>query len=321
MSEESYREQRSVGEQIRKRPAMYVGDIGAQGAAHLVLELISNSVDQYLQGHATMVSVEIDGDTFIVEDDGVGLCRQKAKEVLSHYHFTATADDHAPHIHLSGHGVGLCPVNFLCSEFSMESFDSAGGWRLSYEAGIHAAESDCSRTRGTRVSGTVDRTIFSAPIPLAIARKKCFEAVHLMPGLKTKVNEEVFHAPGGLLALAEFEAATLPWAFRLDFQNHRFGHNYDGEFLSFSMACLGQTDGDTEVLSWVNGGRTPEHGTHVDGALGALKAVGWKPSVLTISVVMKEPRYAGPVKQQLATAEVKKIVRNELKRALGNKKR
>ena len=300
---------------------MFVGDLNAMGVSHLVLEVISNSVDQYLQGHATKVSVEIEGDRFVVEDDGAGLCRQKAKDALTRFHDTPTADDHAPHIHLISPGIGICPVNYLCSQLCVESFDLKGGWHLSYEAGVLTSESECSRTWGTRVCGTVDRTIFVAPIPLGILRKKCFEAVHLMPGLKLGLNEEVFHAPGGLLALAEFEAATLPWAFRIDYQNHRFGHNYDGEFLSFTMACLGQADGDTEVLSWVNGGRTPEHGTHVDGALAALKAVGWKPSVLTISVVMKEPRYAGPVREQLATAEVKKIVRNGLKRALGNKKR
>lgn len=302
----------SVQQTVRDRPAMYIGDTSESGVLHMILEVISNSADQFLQGQATEVRVKVSGHSFVVEDDGAGFHRSKAKHIHTNYHNTATADDHAPHIHLSSHGIGVCPVNALCSSFVVESFDQGGGWRLAYAEGALVEELSCGRQRGTLTRGVLDDSIFDVEIPLGALRRKCFDAVHLLPGLKISVNEETYHAPGGLLALADFEAGSRGGANCYQTTSDRFGYIYDGEALSFSIACLGQSDKETEIHSWVNGGRTPGHGTHVDGALEALEAVNWVPAVVTLSVVMKEPEYAGPTKDRLGTKKVKSIVRDAL---------
>ena len=301
---------------IRERPHMFIGDTRELGVLHLVLEIVSNSVDQYLQGLATQVWVQADVDKFEVKDDGAGFHRDKARQVLSHCHSSATADNHAPHIHLSSYGIGMCPVNALCSSFSVESFDIKGGWMQRYSQGNLLEEKPVEAAGVTVVKGEVDRSLFEASIPMSALRRKLFEAVHLLPGLKVSLNEETFYAPSGLLGLAKFDSVE-ELSSRTRFSEKReFGFNFDGEEISFSIACIGETDTEPRILSWVNGGRTEEHGTHVDGALEALKTVDWKPAVINLSVVMKEPQYAGPTKHRLGTEKVKKLVREALLPAL-----
>ena len=297
---------------IRERPGLFIGDLGEYGMLHLILEVVSNSVDQYLQGFATQVWIRANDHSFEVEDDGAGCHRRKANHVLTHYHYTATADKHAPHIHLSWHGIGICPVNALCSLFVMESSDVKGGWSQQYSEGILEKEDRIKRSRGALVKAEFDKELFKTKLPLSSLRRKCFEAVHLLPGLKISLNEETFYASAGLLALAEFDAGgylDLPVRSQ---ENKKFGFNYDGDEIAFSVACIGTTETDTKLLSWVNGGRTEEHGTHVEGALDALNEVGWTPAYLNLSIVMKEPQYAGPTKHELGTKKVRKLVKEAM---------
>ncbi|MCA9781655.1 MAG: hypothetical protein KC800_33285, partial [Candidatus Eremiobacteraeota bacterium] len=277
---------------VRERPHLFLGDLNSLGLLHLVLEVASNSTDQFLMGFGTQVWIRLTDDGFEVEDDGAGFHRDKAKHVLTHYHGMATADNHAPHIHLSWSGVGVCPVNAVCSEFIVESYDKRGGWLQRYAKGVLVDESGVKHRAGTLVKATFDRTILMGAFPRDLLRRKCFEAVHIIPGLRMSLDQETFYAPTGLLSLAEFDAAAnleRPIA-----GHRRFGLNHDGEEIQFSIACLGETKNETRLLSWVNGCRTEEHGTHVDGALEALGEFGWYPASLYLSVVMKEPEYAGP---------------------------
>ena len=306
----------SYREQIRERPGMYVGDIRSPGVLHIILEVISNSIDQFLMGEATEIRIVVGKSQFEVEDDGSGFHRRKAKHVLTNCHNTPTADNHGPHIHLSAFGIGLCPVNALCSSFSMESVDVKGGWSLEFTSGKLQREGSIERLRGTCVTGTVDRGILESDIPVGAVRRRCFDAVHLLPGLKIHLNDETFFAPDGLLALADFEAGAGSRRSQYQTEDYRFGYCVDQEDLSFTVACIGATEEHPEILSWVNGARTQEHGTHVDGALDALKAVGWTPAVVIISVVTKEPRYAGPTTERLGTAKVRGVIASALEKSL-----
>ena len=96
----------------------------------MLYEIVANSVDQFLQGLSTEIFVELNGQSFKVVDNGAGLERGRAATFLTRFHDSATADQHAPHIHMSPRGVGLCAVSALASGFSMESFDKNGRWRL-----------------------------------------------------------------------------------------------------------------------------------------------------------------------------------------------
>lgn len=301
-------------ERIRLRPALYVGSLDSQGGENLLYEIVANSVDQFLQGLSTKIVVELDGQSFKVTDNGAGLERGDAAIFLTKFHDSATADQHAPHIHMSPRGVGLCAVSALATGFSMESFDKNGRWRLDCPRGELQDSESPTIFDGTQVRVDLDPRVFGkhGPNPHRV-RRVLFDAVHLFPNLKIQFNEERFHAPEGLLALAEFEALQRELSAPSGDTWKRFGHQADSDELGLSFACYGDSrEGKPSVISWVNGRLTPVHGTHVDGAMDALLKQKWKPSTVLIHVWMKEPEYAGPTMDKLRTPKVRDIVSRQL---------
>jgi hypothetical protein len=93
----------SGADAIRARPSMYIGATGSHGIAHLVGELVSNSVDRFLTGHATHVMRRLDGARIAVSDDGDGLplveYSRRQDSPLPDFHDSKTHDGHAPHAH------------------------------------------------------------------------------------------------------------------------------------------------------------------------------------------------------------------------------
>ena len=297
---------------VRRRPGMFFGSADGYGKLELLLEVASNGVDQYLQGNSTLVRIQAGDNGFQVWDDGAGLDRVAALKHLTEIHFTPTADHHAPHIHLGGSGVGLCPVNAVSRQFVMQSSDAKGGWKLHFERGRLVDESECEAARGTLVHVSLDLDVLSDdPWPLWKARRVLFDAIHLFPGLRVEFNGEVFHAPKGLEDLARFEAVRLERAMWREDDRRNFGHVHHDETLMFTLACYGtaRSAAETVLRSWVNGLLTPGHGSHVDGVLDALKTVEWSPAAVMLSVVMKEPQYAGPTRDKLDVDKVRGLVR------------
>lgn len=308
---------------VRLRPAMYIGGTNSSGCRALLMEVVSNAIDQYLQGFAKTVKVRAESLCFEVIDDGSGLAREKARKHLCNLHFSATADHHAPHIHLALRGVGICVVNALAEKLVIESFDDVGGWRQTYTRGELVSEEVVTNPGSTSVGVSLDRRIFrDAQLPMPETRRILFDAVHLFPGLRLVFNEETFFSQGGLLDLAGFEAAHRGVEFsNVEWENReiRFGYVHDGSELSLTCALVGTSvSKEAAVSSWVNGVLTPEHGTHIDGLRDALKGVGWSPAVIMIHVVMKEPEYAGPTRGRLGTLKVRGIVRDALLQPLTN---
>jgi DNA gyrase subunit B len=119
-------------EGVRKRPGMYFGRTDSFGTEQFVYELVSNTLDCYLSGTATFVSVEIDGGNITVVDDGsglpfdrpsnvVGMCL--ATEFLTILHSTGSRDGHAPHVHARNiNGVGLAILNAASSQMKIQSW-------------------------------------------------------------------------------------------------------------------------------------------------------------------------------------------------------
>lgn len=114
-----------------------------------------------------------------------------------------------------------------------------------------------------------------------------------------------------LVALARFEAARVEGRGWRDGNDRFFGHTHDGAELSFTTACYGTVSkvSEVKILSWVNGRRSPGHGTHVDGALDALKKLKWFPAALMLSVVMKDPQFAGPTRDKLGAEKARPLIR------------
>ncbi len=160
---------------VRLRPAMYIGSTGEQGLHHLVYEVVDNSVDEALGGHATRIDVTIHVDNSItVVDDGRGIPvddkvingeRMPAVQVvLTMLHAGGKFD--ASNYKVSGglHGVGVSCVNALSEEFDVEIWRDGFAWEQDYSKGAPISKlrkMGPSKRKGTKVHFLPDKSIFT----------------------------------------------------------------------------------------------------------------------------------------------------------------
>jgi len=161
---------------VRLRPAMYIGSTGDQGLHHLVYEVVDNSVDEALAGHATRIDVTIHVDNSItVVDDGRGIpvdnktlptgeVLPAVQVVLTMLHAGGKFD--ASNYKVSGglHGVGVSCVNALSEEFDVEIWRDGHAWTMDYSKGDPISElrkMGPSKRRGTKIHFLPDKTIFT----------------------------------------------------------------------------------------------------------------------------------------------------------------
>lgn len=304
---------------IRQRPGMYIGDAGPRGVEHLIHELVANGLDQYLAGKADRIGVSRNnGHSICVSDNGEGLPfdvltsggRTLAETYFTELHASPTADGHSPHIHLNAAGVGLIVVSALSSVVEVVSHRAGFRWEQRFEKG-HAAtplRKTKSSARGTSITFVPDAEVMSAQAPRwSMVRRRLFDTAHLFPGVMLGLQEETFHAPGGLLDLAEFESSeqdedltsAKPSAFKL---------NVELDDVHINAAACG-TAKSCRWRSWCNGMPTARHGTHVSGFKDALKSAGWTPAAAMIHVLLKRPEFSAPTKSSLTTKHVRSVVR------------
>ncbi len=161
---------------VRLRPAMYIGSTGEQGLHHLVYEVVDNSVDEALAGHATRIDVTIHVDNSItVVDDGRGIpvdnktlptgeVLPAVQVVLTMLHAGGKFD--ASNYKVSGglHGVGVSCVNALSEEFDVEIWRDGHAWEMDYSKGDPISElrkMGPSKRRGTKIHFLPDKSIFT----------------------------------------------------------------------------------------------------------------------------------------------------------------
>jgi DNA gyrase subunit B len=160
---------------VRLRPAMYIGSTGEQGLHHLVYEVVDNSVDEALGGHATKIDVTIHVDNSItVVDDGRGIPvddkvingekMPAVQVVLTMLHAGGKFD--ASNYKVSGglHGVGVSCVNALSEEFDVEIWRDGHAWEQDYSKGAPISKlrkMGSSARKGTKVHFLPDKSIFT----------------------------------------------------------------------------------------------------------------------------------------------------------------
>jgi DNA gyrase subunit B len=160
---------------VRLRPAMYIGSTGEQGLHHLVYEVVDNSVDEALGGHATRIDVTIHVDNSItVVDDGRGIPvddkvingekMPAVQVVLTMLHAGGKFD--ASNYKVSGglHGVGVSCVNALSEEFDVEIWRDGHAWEQDYSKGAPISKlrkMGQSKRKGTKVHFLPDKSIFT----------------------------------------------------------------------------------------------------------------------------------------------------------------
>ena len=206
-------------EAIRLRPGMYIGSVGPEGVRHITLEIISNAVDEYLNGHCTLCSITVtkDGDIEI-KDNGRGVPFGKAEDgsetlvnVYTKLHTGAKFDsDGKTGYNTSGgmNGVGAKATNALSAQFQVVSFRDGKHAVASFAKGelvSYKEEPWKEKETGTWIKFRPDETIFKEGIHLdyTALRKQIQELAYLSPGMVFNLKfedkeEEVITSKNGI---------------------------------------------------------------------------------------------------------------------------
>lgn len=280
-------------EAVRMRPAMYIGDTDERGLHHLIWEVVDNSVDEALAGHATLCQVTIREDGSIrVEDDGRGIPVgihptegiPAVEVVLTKIHAGGKFDHDAYKVSGGLHGVGVSCVNALSERLTVEVHKDGKLHRMSFERGNRTKElevvGDTDRT-GTTVTFKPDAEIFSTvEIVHEIVQKRLRETAYLMGtrGLTLECLDErtgtkdTFSFPEGLLTFVSNlnKNKTALHSDVVHFQKTANSpENPDAEY-EVELA-LQYTDGYQETVhTFVNNINTHGGGTHLAGLKAAL---------------------------------------------------
>ena len=163
-------------EAVRKRPAMYIGSTGEMGLHHLVYEVVDNSVDEALAGHADKIEVAIHLDNSItVVDNGRGIPVDAmdidgekipaAQVVMTKLHAGGKFDSSSYKVSGGLHGVGVSCVNALSEDLDLEIWRDGFTWEQTYSKGEPTSKlkkAGATKKRGTKVHFVPDKTIFTA---------------------------------------------------------------------------------------------------------------------------------------------------------------
>ena len=277
-------------EAVRKRPAMYIGDISEKGLHHLVNETVDNSIDEAMAGYCTHIEVTINEDNSItVQDNGRGIpvdehekMHKSALEVvMTVLHAGGKFDKGSYKVSGGLHGVGVSCVNALSTHMKSQVFRNGHIYQQEYEKGKPLYDvkivGDTDLT-GTRQQFWPDGTIFTTTeYKYDIIAKRMRELAYLNAGITITLTDmrpdeegnirqpEVFHAKEGLKEFVRYV------------DRHRT-HLFDDviylktekQGVPIEVAVMYNTDYSENIHSYVNNINTIEGGTHLTGFRMAL---------------------------------------------------
>ena len=284
-------------EPVRRRPGMYIGGTDEKALHHLFAEVIDNSMDEALAGHATFIEVELSANGFLtVTDNGRGIPvdphpkfpKKSALEVIMcTLHSGGKFDSKVYETSGGLHGVGVSVVNALSSRLEVEVARSQKLYRMSFERGHPKGKLEdlgkINNRRGNRIRFKPDTDIFGAKAAFKpqrlfkMARSKAYLfggveirwkcAPELLKGVEDVPAEDSFHFPGGLkdYLAAAIHADTLVHP---DIFSGKSGRN--GAHGACEWAVAWTADADGFLSSYCNTVPTPDGGTHESGFRGAL---------------------------------------------------
>ncbi len=278
-------------EAVRKRPAMYIGDIGFKGLHHLVYEVVDNSIDEALAGYCKNITVDINPDNSItVKDDGRGIpvdMHQKEKRsalevVMTVLHAGGKFDKDSYKVSGGLHGVGVSCVNALSSHLKVNVFKNGKEYVQEYNIGkpLYAVkEVGLTHKTGTEVTFLPDSSIFIVhEYNYDTLSSRMRELAYLNKGIAITLtdlremdaegkplNSQRFYSDRGLIEFVEYLDDTREKLIDdvIYMEGERNG-------IPVEVAMHYNTSFNENVHSYVNNINTHEGGTHLAGFRRAL---------------------------------------------------
>lgn len=332
-------------EAVRKRPAMYIGDVGVRGLHHLINEVVDNSIDEALAGYCDTIKVTINEDGSVsVEDNGRGIPvdmhpeekRSALEVVMTVLHAGGKFDKNSYKVSGGLHGVGVSVVNALSEWLIVEVKRDGKLYRQEYRRGepkgaVKEVQTLKKAETGTTVTFKPDKDIFKATkFKFDTIAERMRELAYLNKtisiALKDKIegDSETFHFKGGLVEFVKYIDETRTSLHKPVYVEGE----KDGTPVEVSFQY---NDGYSEnIFSYVNNINTTEGGTHLVGFRTALtrtlnnyaaKNNLIKDGKMTltgddfregltavISVKVMEPQFEGQTKTKLGNSETKSAV-------------
>jgi DNA gyrase subunit B len=332
-------------EAVRKRPAMYIGDVSTKGLHHLVYEIVDNSIDEAMAGYADEIKVSIEKDeSIIVTDNGRGIPIDIHKEenkpavevIMTVLHAGGKFDKSSYKVSGGLHGVGASVVNALSKWCRIEISRNGKVYEQNYERGIVTSELKVigeAKTTGTLIHFLADDEIFKQiSYKFDILSTRLRELAFLNKNLKIELEDkrnnksEVYQYEGGLQAFVEFlDESRNPL--------HKPPVYFEGEREDIPIQiALNYNNAYTEtILTYCNNVNTIEGGSHLSGFKSALtRSLNYYAQqynliknndkfsltgedvreglTAVISVKVPEPQFEGQTKTKLGNSEVRGVV-------------
>ena len=343
-------------EAVRKRPGMYIGSTGARGLHHLVYEVVDNSVDEAIAGHANKVSVTLHPDNSVtVVDDGRGipvarhpkLKKPTVEVVLTTLHSGGKFGDGGGYKVSGGlHGVGISVVNALSEALHLAVWREGHVWEQDYERGKPKTKLKKGRpvkTTGTTVTFKPDMEIFGDEIEFDFETlsERLRETAFLTRGLKVELVDE---RGAGEKVEFQYKGGIADFVKHLNDSKdplHRKIAYFEGETKEglVEVAMQWNSSYQEATFSFANNINTHEGGTHLSGFKSALtrtlNAIARSKGLLkekdeslsgedvregltaVISVKLADPQFEGQTKTKLGNPPIEGLVKEVVNRKLG----
>lgn len=333
-------------EAVRKRPAMYIGDVSARGLHHLVNEVVDNSIDEALAGYADKIDITIHKDESItIEDNGRGIPVDKHPEekrsalevVMTVLHAGGKFDKNTYKVSGGLHGVGVSVVNALSEWLKTEVRRKGKVYFQEYRRGLPVKAvretGKCKKNvTGTRISFMPDREVFKVTsFKFDTLAERMRELAYLNKTITIQIKDErnggeetTYHFKGGIIEFVKYlDETRQPLHKTIYVEGERDNTPVEAAF-QYSNSYT------ENIFSYVNNINTHEGGTHLVGFKTALTRTlnnyAYKNNLIkdgkitltgddfregltaVISIKVAEPQFEGQTKTKLGNSETKSAV-------------
>ena len=332
-------------EAVRKRPGMYIGDTSEKGLHHLIFEVVDNSIDEAMAGHASKIAVTLKKDgSVVISDNGRGIPvdihpeegKPAATLVLTTLHAGGKFDSKTYKVSGGLHGVGVSVVNALAEKLIMEIKRGGKKYRQVFSRGkeltpLEVVEEN-TRGQGTTIQFYPDPEIFeNTTFKKEIVVNRLKELAYLNPGVEIRFKDErdgtslKFYFEGGIKDFLQEIVKKEPLTDTIYF-SYKSPPEKKRRF-EIEVALLYDSGFDEKILSYVNNIRTIEGGTHESGfkaglSKGIINYISQNYNLkdlkingedtreglkAIISVKLNEPQFEGQTKTKLGDSFVKSL--------------